>query len=110
MPRPLPLGASATLVIERPVGDATAAGIPAAAITQNNGKPAVWVVRRERGEPTGTVQLVDVQVHAYRNDEVFVSGPPSGELVVTAGIQKMAPGLKVALPAAVADAPMKQAR
>jgi RND family efflux transporter MFP subunit len=108
MPRPLPLGASATLVIERPVGDASAAGIPAAAITQNNGKPAVWVVRRERGEPTGTVQLVDVQVHSYRNDEVFVSGPPPGELVVIAGVQKMAPGLKVALPAAVADAPIKQ--
>jgi RND family efflux transporter MFP subunit len=108
-PRPLPLGASATLLIERPVGDASAAGIPAAAITQNNGKPAVWVVRRERGEPTGTVQLVEVQVHSYRNDEVFVSGPPSGELVVTAGVQKMAPGLKVALPAAAADAPTRQA-
>ena len=43
------------------------------------------------------VQLVEVQVHAYRNDEVFLSGPPSGELVVTAGVQKMAPGLKFAL-------------
>ena len=109
MPRPLPLGASATLVIERPVGDSSAAGIPAAAITQNHGKPAVWVVRREGAEPAGTVQLVEVQVHSYRNDEVFVSGPPSGELVVTAGVQKMAPGLKVALPVAVSDAPTKQA-
>jgi len=108
-PHPLPLGASATLVIERPVGDSAVAGIPAAAITQNNGKPAVWVIRREAGEPVGTVQLVDVQVQAYRNDEVLVSGPPSGELVVTAGVQKMAPGLKVALPAAAADIASRQA-
>ena len=33
-------------------------------------------------------------------DEVLVSGPPAGELVVTAGVQKMAPGLRVALPGA----------
>ena len=108
-PRPLPLGASATLVIERPAGDSSAAVIPAAAITQNNGKPAVWVVRREGSDAAGTVRLVDVQVHSYRNDEVFVSGPSSGELVVTAGVQKMAPGLKVALPAAVGDVPTRQA-
>ena len=47
----------------------------------------------------GTVDLLGVTVHGYRNDEVLVSGPPAGELVVTAGVQKMAPGLKVALPA-----------
>ena len=46
----------------------------------------------------GTVELMRVTVHGYRNDEVLVSGPPAGEQVVTAGVQKMAPGLKVALP------------
>ena len=107
-PRRLPLGASATLVIQRPVGDNTAASIPAAAITQNNGKPAVWVVRRDGSDPAGTVQLVDVDVRAYRNDEVFVSGPSAGELVVTAGVQKMAPGLKVALPS-LDESPTRQA-
>jgi len=45
--------------------------------------------------------LVPVLVLGYRNDEVLVSGPPAGALVVTAGVQKMAPGLKVALPGAV---------
>ena len=49
-------------------------------------------------EPVGTVELVRVSVHGYRNDEVLVSGPPAGAQVVTAGVQKMAPGLKVALP------------
>jgi hypothetical protein len=33
----------------------------------------------------------------YRNDQVLVSGPPPGALIVTAGVQKMAPGLRVAL-------------
>ena len=54
---------------------------------------------------SGTVELVAVAVHGYRNDDVLVSGPPAGELVVTAGVQKMAPGLQVALPgAALAEA------
>jgi RND family efflux transporter MFP subunit len=96
-PRALPLGATATLVVERPVGDSPAATIPAAAITQNKGQPAVWVVRRTGSEPAGTVELVGVTVHGYRNDEVLVSGLAAGDLVVTAGVQKMAPGLRVAL-------------
>jgi RND family efflux transporter MFP subunit len=98
-PRPLPLGATATLIAELPAAEIPVAVIPASAITQSSGKPAVWVVRRAGAEPAGTVELVSVVVHGYRNDEVLVSGPPAGGLVVTAGVQKMAPGLKVALPA-----------
>jgi RND family efflux transporter MFP subunit len=108
-PRSLPLGSSATLVVERPVGDAPAAAIPASAITQSKGKPAVWVVRRSASEAAGTVDLLDVTVHGYRNDEVLVSGPQPGERVVTAGVQKMAPGLKVALPDATSHVETKQA-
>ena len=108
-PRPLPLGATATLVVERQVGEAPAAVIPASAITQNNGQPAVWVVRRAGTEPVATVELQSVVVHGYRNDEVLVSGPPAGELVVIAGVQKMAPGLRVALPGAARNAETKQA-
>jgi RND family efflux transporter MFP subunit len=108
-PRLLPLGASATLVVDRPVGDNAAATIPAAAITQNKGQPAVWVVRREGAEPVGTVQLLAVSVHAYRNDEVLVSGPSAGEFVVTAGVQKMAPGLKVSFPDATSNLESKEA-
>ena len=96
-PRPLPLGATATVVVERPAADTPMAAIPASAITQAKGQPAVWVVRRAGTEPAGTVDLVQVTVHAYRNDEVLLSGPPAGELIVTAGVQKMAPGLRVAL-------------
>ena len=61
------------------------AAIPATAITQSNGQPALWVVKRIGEEPLGTVELVRVSVHGYRNDDVLVSGPPAGEQVVTAG-------------------------
>ncbi|MGZ5117437.1 MAG: efflux RND transporter periplasmic adaptor subunit, partial [Burkholderiales bacterium] len=102
-PRPLPLGASATLLVDRPVTEAAAAVIPASAITQNKGQPAVWVVRPAGNEPVGTVELLGVTVHAYRNDEALISGPPAGQLVVVAGVQKMAPGLRVAMPGAAGD-------
>jgi RND family efflux transporter MFP subunit len=108
-PRPLPLGATATLVVDRPTGQNATAAIPAAAITQNQGQPAVWVVRREGTEPVGTVNLIGISVHGYHNDEVLVSGPSAGELVVTAGVQKMAPGLKVALSGAAPNVETKQA-
>jgi len=96
-PRPLPLGATATVAVERTAADTPTAAIPASALTQAKGQPAVWVMRRAGAEPVGTVDLVQVTVHGYRNDEVLLSGPPAGVLVVTAGVQKMAPGLHVAL-------------
>lgn len=97
VPRSLPLGATATLVVERPAAQNDVAAIPAGSITQNNGRPAVWVVRQEGTNATGKVDLMPVELRGYRNDDVLVSGLPAGELVVTAGVHKMAPGLKVAL-------------
>ena len=96
-PRRLPLGATATLIAELTAAETSVAVIPASAITQSGGQPALWVVRRAGAEPEGIVELISVVVHGYRNEEVLVSGPPAGALVVTAGVQKMAPGLKVAL-------------
>ena len=69
----------------------------------------MWAVRRAGAEPTGTVELIRVTVHGYRNDEILVSGPPAGALIVTAGVQKMAPGLKVALPSSVRSEDTEQA-
>ena len=94
----LPLGATATLTVEGSASTSAVAPLPAAAITQSDGKPAVWIVHRAQDEAAGTVQLMPVAVHEYRSDEVLVSGPPAGELIVTAGVQKMRPGLRVALP------------
>jgi RND family efflux transporter MFP subunit len=110
--RALPLGATARLEADGVASDGQVAAIPASALTQSNGKPAVWVVKPAGKEPVGTVNLTSVVVHAYRNDQALVSGVPGGEQVVTAGVQKMAPGLKVALPvstAALTDATVTQA-
>jgi membrane fusion protein, multidrug efflux system len=97
-PRSLPLGATATLIAERVETVQSSAPIPASALTQSEGDPALWVVRREAAHASGTVALVPVTVREYRSEEVLISGPPAGTLVVTAGVQKMAPGLRVALP------------
>jgi RND family efflux transporter MFP subunit len=95
--RQLPLGATASLIVEHALANASTAAIPASAITQSNGQPAVWVVHHANSQPAGTVELKRVTVHGYRNEQVLISGPAAGELVVTAGVQKMAPGLHVAL-------------
>ncbi|HSD42824.1 MAG TPA: efflux RND transporter periplasmic adaptor subunit [Burkholderiales bacterium] len=108
-PRPLPLGATATLVARHAAAEEPVAAIPASAITQANGQPALWVVRRDGAEPVATVHLAGVTVYGYRNDEVLVSGLPAGTRVVTAGVQKMAPGLRVALPGAAGGEAAKQA-
>lgn len=99
-PRALPLGATATLIAERTDEGTRVATLPATALTQKQGAPAVWTVQQDGKGNTGTVKLVKVAIQGYRSDEVLVSGPAEGALVVTAGVQKMAPGLRVALPAA----------
>jgi len=100
-PRALPLGATATVVVDRAADATPVAAIPASAMTQRNGKPSVWVVLKACSEGAVIGDLLDVAVHGYRNEAVLVSGPPAGALGVTAGVQKMAPGLKVALPSSV---------
>ncbi|KJZ64172.1 efflux RND transporter periplasmic adaptor subunit [Pseudomonas fluorescens] len=101
----LPLGATATVMAERVMTSASVAAVPATALTQSGGQPALWVVTPTGKDPVGIVDLEPVAVWGYRNDEVLVSGPQAGVLVVTAGIQKMTSGLKVALPgAAIVDA------
>ena len=107
--RELPLGATASLIVEHPLADVSTAAIPASAITQSNGQPAVWVVHRVNTEPGETVELTRVAVHGYRSDQVLISGPAGGELVVTAGVQKMAPGLHVALTGSTPNATVLEA-
>jgi RND family efflux transporter MFP subunit len=107
-PRELPLGATATLMAMGASADGNAAAVPAVALTQSNGRPAVWVVRRDGSDASGAVELVPVEVRAYRNDDVLIAGPKAGDLVVAAGVQKMAPGLRVALAPAELNARLTQ--
>jgi membrane fusion protein, multidrug efflux system len=66
--------------------------IPGSALFQKDGKPAVWLVDKD-----GTVQLKPITVQRYQGDSVVVGdGLSQGDVVVTAGVQKLLPGQKVA--------------
>ena len=72
---------------------ARTAMIPGSALFQKDGKPAVWLVAKDR-----TVQLEPIAINRYQGDSVVVGGGlADGEIVVTAGVQKLLPGQKVAL-------------
>jgi RND family efflux transporter MFP subunit len=63
--------------------------LPLSALTQIDGKPAVWVVDPQ----TAKVNLRPVQTGAYREDGVTVTaGLKPGEIVVTAGVHKLLAG------------------
>jgi RND family efflux transporter MFP subunit len=103
--RPLPLGATTTVIAERVTANISVAAVPATALTQSGGQPALWVVTPIGKDPVGIAELKHVEVWGFRNEEVLIFGPKAGALVVTAGVQKMAPGMKVALPGtAIVDA------
>ena len=75
---------------------ATPAGIqiPASALTEANGHPAVWVVDPK----SETVSLRNVDVAQYDPATVLVSkGLTTGDCVVTAGAQTLRPGQSVRL-------------
>jgi RND family efflux transporter MFP subunit len=66
--------------------------LPASALTQANGRPAVWVVDPQ----SQTVSLRSVDVVRYDPATVVISqGLETGEVVVTAGVQTLHPGQKV---------------
>jgi RND family efflux transporter MFP subunit len=68
--------------------------LPGTALTQSDGKPAVWVVDPEKK----TVSLVPVTVGHYDTSSAVVShGLKDGDLVVTAGVQALRPGQEVRL-------------
>jgi membrane fusion protein, multidrug efflux system len=68
--------------------------VPATAVTEANGRPAVWVV-----DPSSqTVSLRNVEIARYDATGVIVSrGLDGGEIVVTAGVQMLRPDQKVSL-------------
>jgi membrane fusion protein, multidrug efflux system len=66
--------------------------IPPSALTEANGRPAVWVFDPQ----SETVSLRNVVVSRYGPADVVVSqGLDGGEIVVTAGVQTLHPGQKV---------------
>ena len=68
--------------------------IPASALTETNGRPAVWVVDPQ----SKTVSLREVDILRHDPATVVISqGLETGEVVVTAGVQTLHPGQKVRL-------------
>src|SRR6516164_7125921 len=72
--------------------------IPASALTEADGSPAVWVIDPQ----SQTVSLRNVDVLRHDPATVVIShGLETGDLVVTAGVQVLHPGQKVRLLGAV---------
>ena len=90
-PPQMRLGANVVGTVTLDQGESVA--IPGSALFQKDGKPAVWLVEKDN-----TVQLKPITVQRYQGDSVIVGdGLAQGDVVVTAGVQKLLPGQKVAL-------------
>jgi RND family efflux transporter MFP subunit len=91
-PAGMMLGASVTGQVTVAHAAGAVAMLPASALFQKDSKPAVWVVDKTSNEVT----LRPVTVDDYDADKVVVtSGLEKGDVVVTAGVQKLAAGQKV---------------
>ena len=91
-PPAMRLGSTVTGSIKLSAADGLA--VPASALTEANGRPAVWVV-----DPQSlTVSLRTIDVQRYDPASVLISqGLQPGERVVDAGVQTLRPGQKVQL-------------
>jgi membrane fusion protein, multidrug efflux system len=66
--------------------------LPGTALTQLNGRPAVWVV----DVTTKTVELRPMEIARHESSSVIVAhGVQDGDIVVTAGVHALHPGQKV---------------
>ncbi len=97
-PQAMRLGA--TVVGRMVMGSDIVIQVPGVALTQTNGKSAVWVV-----DPgTKKVALREVLVARYDPSSVVISdGLNDGDIVVTAGVQTLRPGQEVRLLDQTAD-------
>lgn len=89
----LNLGQTATVVVGLPVRDGVTR-LPLAAVMQQQGQTAVWVL--DRDAMTVKVQPV-VVAGADGNTVVVAAGLSPGQTVVTAGVHTLTPGQKVKL-------------
>jgi len=95
-PQGMELGATVTgrIKLSAPPG----VEIPASALTEANGRPAVWIVDPH----SKMVSLREVDVLRHDLATVVISqGLETGDLVVTAGVQTLRPGQKVQILGAV---------
>jgi RND family efflux transporter MFP subunit len=85
------LGMTATVHLS-PTDEAPGYVLPLSAVLRTGNRPAVWVVDRA----TGALTLAPVEIREYRHETVVLSGGVKpGQLVVTAGVQKLDAGVTV---------------
>jgi multidrug efflux system membrane fusion protein len=85
------LGMTATVHLT-PADSTSGFVLPLSSLLRQSDRPAVWVVGREAGRPT----LTPVEVREYRQESVVIAaGVKPGDLVVTAGVQKIDSGMVV---------------
>ncbi|GFO83518.1 MAG: RND transporter [Methyloceanibacter sp.] len=83
-----------TVVGRATFGDTAGIELPASALTESKGEPAVWVVDPEKK----TVSLRQIGVERFTPSAVTVAnGLEIGDIVVTAGVQALRPDQKVRL-------------
>lgn len=91
-PEALRLGSTVTGRIRLAAPDGVE--VPATALSQSNGRPAVWVVDRR----SQTVSLRNINVERYEAASALIAqGLDTGDVVVTAGVQTLRPNQKVRL-------------
>lgn len=91
-PEAMRLGA--TVVGQLRLSAPSGAEVPASALTETDGRPAVWVVDPQ----SKTVSLRSVEIGRYdQATVVMLSGVKTGEFIVTAGVQTLRSGQKVRL-------------
>ncbi len=84
------LGMTATVTL-KPAGDAMVAKLPLSAVLSRGSGASVYVVNQ-----AGELTLRPVTVASFNEDDALITGGVSaGEKVVTLGVQKLEPGLKV---------------
>jgi RND family efflux transporter MFP subunit len=84
----------ASVVGQRSSAMTSVVTLPGSALFDRNGHPAVWVV----DAPAGSLALRPVTVVRYETDRVIISdGVARGEIVVTAGVNRLRENQKVRL-------------
>lgn len=91
---PAAMSLGATVVGQLSLNPEPAIQVPATALTQQDGKPAVWIVDKA----SETVAMRSVSVGRYDATSVIIAdGLKDGDVIVTAGVHALRPGQKVKL-------------
>jgi RND family efflux transporter MFP subunit len=92
-PASIRLGMTVSVAVRGASSMGRVVSVPATAIFQKDGKPAVWIVKKDL-----TVELRPVTVEQYDSTRALLSeGVQQEERIVTAGVHRLASGQKVRL-------------